>query len=272
MQRPAWAPTELDLDRPNAARMYDYFLGGSHNFAVDREVAVQAMEAWPDMPRVMQANRAFLRRAVRFMLDQGVLQFLDIGSGIPTVGNVHEVAQDAVPDARVVYVDTDPIAVAHSRAILAGDDRTAVVQADGCDPEALLADDHVRGLLDLDRPVGLLMVAVLHFVPDERDLPGILARYRSRLAPGSGLAITHASTEGSPARAPVQELYRRTPTPIQLRSRAAITGLFAGFELVEPGVVFLPQWRPEYPEDVDEHPEWVSGFGGVGLTPPARRT
>ena len=265
MERPAWAPAELDLDRPNAARMYDYFLGGSHNFAVDREVAVQAIEAWPDMPRVMQANRAFLRRAVRFMLDQGIRQFLDIGSGIPTVGNVHEVAQDAAPDARVVYVDTDPIAVAHSRAILAGNDRTAVVQADGCNPDALLADDHVRGLIDLDQPVGLLMVAVLHFVPDDRDPPGILARYRSRLAPGSGLTITHASTEGSPARAPVEELYRRTPTPIQLRGRAAITGLFAGFDLVEPGVVYLPEWRPEHPEDVDEHPEWVSGFGGVGL-------
>jgi len=265
VERPAWAPAGLDVDRPNAARMYDYFLGGSHNFAIDREVAAQAMEAWPDMPRVMQANRAFLRRAVRYLVDQGIRQFLDVGSGIPTVGNVHEVAQDAAGDARVVYVDTDPIAVAHSRAILAGDDRTAVVQADGSDPDALLTDDQVRGLIDLDRPVGLLMVAVLHFVPDERDPPGILARYRSRLVPGSGLAITHASTEGSTARGPVEELYRRTPTPIQLRSRAAITGLFAGFELVEPGVVYLPQWRPEYPEDIDEHPEWVSGFGGVGL-------
>ena len=134
MERPAWAPAELDLDRPNAARMYDYYLGGSHNFAVDRELAGQVLEAWPDMPRAAQANRAFLRRAVRFLAAQGIRQFLDIGSGIPTVGNVHEVAQAAAPDARVVYVDTDPVAVAHSRAILAGDPQTAVVQADGRDP------------------------------------------------------------------------------------------------------------------------------------------
>ena len=139
MERPAWAPAELDLDRPNAARMYDYYLGGSHNFAVDRELAGRVLEAWPDMPRAAQANRAFLRRAVRFLADQGVRQFLDIGSGIPTVGNVHEVAQAAAPDARVVYVDTDPVAVAHSRAILAGDPQTAVVQADGRDPVGLLA-------------------------------------------------------------------------------------------------------------------------------------
>ena len=131
MERPAWAPAELDLDRPNAARMYDYYLGGSHNFAVDRELAGKVLEAWPDMPRAAQANRAFLRRAVRFLADQGVRQFLDIGSGIPTVGNVHEVAKAAAADARVVYVDTDPVAVAHSRAILARDERTTVVQADG---------------------------------------------------------------------------------------------------------------------------------------------
>ena len=138
MERPAWAPAELDLDRPNAARMYDYYLGGSHNFAVDRELAGRVLEAWPDMPRAAQANRAFLRRAVRFLAERGVRQFLDIGSGIPTVGNVHEVAQAAAPDARVVYVDTDPVAVAHSRAILAGDAQTAVVQADGRDPAGLL--------------------------------------------------------------------------------------------------------------------------------------
>lgn len=217
------------------------------------------------MPRVMQANRAFLRRAVRFLLGQGIRQFLDIGSGIPTVGNVHEVALETAPDARVVYVDTDPIAVTHSRAILAGDERTVVVHADGRDPEALLASPEVTGLLDLGRPVGLLMVALLHFVPDGQDPAGILARYRSLLASGSYLALTHASTEGSPDRAPVQELYRRTPTPIQLRSRAGITRLFAGFELVEPGVVYLPEWRPEYPEDAEQDPRWVSGFCGVGL-------
>ena len=265
METPSWVPAGLDLDRPNAARMYDYYLGGSHNFAVDREAAIRAIEAWPDMPRVMQANRAFLRRAVRYLAGQGVRQFLDIGSGIPTVGNVHEVARAAAPEARVLYVDTDPIAVTHSRAILASDEYTAVVQADGREPEALLADGHLQGLFDLGQPVGLLMVALLHFVPDDQDPLGILARYRSLLAPGSYLVISHASTEGSPDRAPVQELYRWTPTPIQLRSRAEITRFFAGFELVEPGVVYLPEWRPEDPEDAEEDPRWVSGFCGVGL-------
>ena len=265
MERPAWAPAELDLDRPNAARMYDYYLGGSHNFAVDREIAVRAIETWPDMPRVMQANRAFLRRAVRYLVGQGVRQFLDIGSGIPTVGNVHEVAREAAPDVRVVYVDTDPIAVTHSRAILADDPHTVVVEADGRQPEALLALPEVTGLLNLDEPVGLLMVALLHFIPDEQDPYGILARYRLLLAPGSYLAVSHASVEGTSDRSAAQELYRRTPTPIHFRGRAEVTRLFDGFELVEPSVVYLPEWRPEYPEDVDEHPEWVSGFCGVGL-------
>jgi hypothetical protein len=266
VERPAWAPAELDLDRPNAARMYDYYLGGSHNFSVDRQVAVQAVEAWPDMPRVMQANRAFLRRAVRFLVSQGIRQFLDIGSGIPTVGNVHEVAHAADPDVRVVYVDTDPIAVAHSRAILAGDERTAVVEADGRKPETLLADPGVRGLLDLDQPVGLLMVALLHFVPDDDDPAGVVARYRSALAPGSYLALTHASADGRPDYAlQVRELYRRTPTPLRLRNRAEFEALLAGWDPVEPGVVFVPAWRPEYPEDVDEDPGWTNTYGAVGL-------
>jgi S-adenosyl methyltransferase len=264
VERPAWAPAELDLDRPNAARMYDYYLGGSHNFAVDRELAGKVLEAWPDMPRAAQANRAFLRRAVRFLVGEGVRQFLDIGSGIPTVGNVHEVARAAAPDARVVYVDTDPVAVAHSRAILAGDERTAVVEADGRDPAAVLAHPDVNSLLDLSRPVGLLMVALLHFVPDEGNPRGILAGYAARLAPGSWLVVSHGSTDTAPGVATMEKLYERTSSPIQMRSRSELERLLVDVDLVGPGVEFLPAWRPDHPDDVGDDPSWASGYGAVG--------
>ena len=265
MERPAWAPAELDLDRPNAARMYDYYLGGSHNFAVDRELAGKVLEAWPDMPRAAQANRAFLRRAVRFLVKAGVRQFLDIGSGIPTVGNVHEVARAAAPDARVVYVDTDPVAVAHSRAILAGDEQTGVVQADGRDPAALLAHPGVTGLLDLTRPVGLLMVALLHFVLDEVDPRGILAGYAAGLAPGSWLVVSHGSTDTAPdAASTMEKLYERTTTPLQARSRSELETLLADVDLVEPGIEFLPAWRPDHPDDAGTDPSWAGAYGAVG--------
>ncbi len=264
MERPAWAPAELDLDRPNAARMYDYYLGGSHNFAVDRELAAKVLEAWPDMPRAAQANRAFLRRAVRFLAEQGIRQFLDIGSGIPTVGNVHEVAREAAPGARIVYVDTDPVAVTHSRALLAGDELTTVVEADGRDPAALLADSGVTGLLDLTEPVGLLMVALLHFVPDTQDPRDILAGYAGRLAPGSWLVVSHGSTDTAPGVATMETLYRQTSTPIQMRSRAEVAALLADVDLVEPGVEFLPGWRPDHPDDIGGDVTWASGYGAVG--------
>jgi hypothetical protein len=264
VERPAWAPAELDLDRPNAARMYDYYLGGSHNFAVDRELAAKVLEAWPDMPRAAQANRAFLRRAVRFLAGQGIRQFLDIGSGIPTVGNVHEVAQAAAPGAKVVYVDTDPVAVAHSRAILAGDELTAVVEADGRQPEALLAQPGVTGLLDLTEPVGLLLVALLHFVRDEQDPHDILTRYAAALPAGSWVVVSHGSTDTAPGVATMETLYEKTATPIQMRSRSELAALLADVDLVEPGVEFLPAWRPDHPDDVGGDATWASGYGAVG--------
>src|SRR4051795_1519027 len=149
MHRPSWVPAEVDLSRPSAARVYDYYLGGSHNLAVDRRMAREAISLWPDLPAIMQANRAFLRRAVRYLVERGTTQFLDIGSGIPTVGNVHEAAQQARAGARVVYVDSDPVAVAHSRAILAGDERTAVVHADLREADGLLADPLLAKTIDL---------------------------------------------------------------------------------------------------------------------------
>lgn len=264
--RPAWAPVEIALDRPSPARMYDYYLGGSHNFAADRAAAEQAMALWPDLPLIMQANRAFLRRAVQFLVGQGIDQFLDIGSGIPTVGNVHEVAQRANPAAHVVYVDVDPVAVAHGRAILAGNERAAAISGDARRPAEILGQPDVRRLLDPRRPLGLLLVAVLHFIPDIDEITRLVGEFRAALAPGSFVAISHASHEGRPRESREHEaLYRRTPMPMTMRSHAEIAACFDGFDLVAPGLVYLPLWRPEGPDDLFlDRPERCTGFAGVG--------
>ncbi len=269
MDRPTWAPGDIALNRPSAARMYDYYLGGAHNFAVDRQAADQALALWPELPLIMQANRAFLRRAVQFLVARGIDQFLDIGSGIPTVGNVHEIALAANPAARVVYVDIDPVAVAHSRAILRDDPRVAVVQADARRPGAILAHPDVQRLLDRDRPLAVLLVALLHFIPDDAEARGLVRQLRDALAPGSYLALSHASTEGMPQESREHErLYNRTPTPMRMRSRAEIARFFEGFDLVEPGVVYIPLWRPEGPDDLFlEAPERCTGFAGVARKP-----
>ncbi len=250
-------PGVVDDSTPNASRVYDYYLGGSHNFAVDREMGDEAIAMWPDLPLVMRANRAFLRRAVRYCAAQGVRQFLDLGSGIPTAGNVHDVAQQAVPGARVVYVDSDPVAVAHSRRLLEGNPDAAVVEADLSTP----AD-----VLDFEEPVAVMMIAVLHFVADSDDPCGIIDTYRNAFCPGSFLALSHATHEGQPAQAASHEnLYRRrTTTPMSMRSRDEVTALFTGFELVDPGVVYLTQWRPESSDEATEHPERFPGLAGVG--------
>ncbi|WP_329790969.1 SAM-dependent methyltransferase [Lentzea sp. DG1S-22] len=259
------APGGVDLTRPSAARVYDYYLGGAHNFAVDREMAERAIGLWPDLPQIMQANRAFLRRAVQFCVDAGIRQFLDLGSGIPTVGNVHEVAQNLAPDARIVYVDNDPVAAAYSENILRGNDRTAVVQADLRRPDQVLDHPAVRSLLDFDEPVAVMMVAVLHFVPDSDDPAGIIARYREVMAPGSYLVLSHASQDGQPGQADShQDLYRRTATPMTMRSKSQVAALLEDFDVVEPGIVFFPQWRPLSPEDVDDNPERFTGLAAVG--------
>ena len=265
MERPSWAPEDVDVDRPSAARVYDYFLGGAHNFAVDRQLADAIAGMTPNIGDTMRANRAFLRRVVRFLTDQGIGQFLDVGSGIPTVGNVHEVAQQSDPQARVVYVDNDPVAVSHSRAILAGDPRSAVVQADARDTDRILGDPQTRRLLDLDRPVAVLVLGVLHFVPDADDPAGVVARLRDAVAPGSHVALVNVTYEDQPPEViEAQKLSGRTGTPIFLRSRAELLAQFDGLSLVEPGLVHLPLWRPDSPLDVDEHPERFGALAGVG--------
>ncbi|MER7519497.1 SAM-dependent methyltransferase [Streptomyces sp. NPDC126499] len=267
MERPAWAPPGIDISVPSVSRMYDFYLGGSHNFEVDREAARKAMEFLPGLPKIMQANRAFMRRAVRHAVAEGVTQFLDIGSGIPTFGNVHEVAQAASDRARVVYVDHDPVAVAHSRAVLDGDDRSGVVAADLRKPREILHSPEVGELLDLDRPVALLLVAVLHFLEDADEPYEAVAELLDALAPGSLLVLTHASYEGIPV--PPERaggavgVYRDIRNPLVMRSREEVTRFFDGTELVAPGVVPMPRWRPDHPDE-EEDPFAFSGFAGVG--------
>ncbi|MFG2650340.1 SAM-dependent methyltransferase [Streptomyces sp. NPDC048436] len=269
MERPAWAPQGIDITMPSVSRIYDYYLGGSHNFEVDREAARRAMEFMPGLPKIMQANRAFMRRAVRFCVSEGITQFLDIGSGIPTFGNVHEVAQQASPDARVVYVDHDPVAVAHSRAVLGDNEKATVVTADLRTPQDILGSPEVKGLLDLDRPVAVLLVAVLHFVEDAYDPYTAVAELRDASAPGSVIALTHASYEGMPI--PAEQagqavgVYKDIRNPLIMRSREEIARFFEGYDMVEPGLVPMPHWRPDTTPE-EEDPYTFSGFAGVGRT------
>ncbi|WP_320774543.1 SAM-dependent methyltransferase [Streptomyces sp. CRN 30] len=267
MERPAWAPRSIDISVPSVSRIYDFYLGGSHNFEVDRQAARRAMEFMPGLPKVMQANRAFMRRAVRFAAAEGIDQFLDVGSGIPTFGNVHEVARRARPGSRVVYVDHDPVAVAHSQAVLADDADADVVAADLLKPRDILASPQVERLIDLNRPVALLLIAILHFVDDTEDPYRAVAELSRALAPGSVLVLTHAAYEGiplPPERAGgAVDVYKDIRNPLIMRTRDEIARFFEGYDMVEPGLVPMARWRPEgAPEDED--PYAFSGFAGVG--------
>jgi SAM-dependent methyltransferase len=265
MGRPYWAPESIDIERPSVARMYDYYLGGSHNFAVDRAAAQQMISLVPEAPLMAQANRAFMRRTVRFLVDAGIRQFLDIGSGIPTVGNVHEIAQQRTPDARVVYVDIDPVAAAHSRQLLSGNDRATAIQEDLRRPTEILAHPQVRELIDFTEPVALMIVAVMHFVPDADDPAGIVKTLRDALPAGSYLVLSQASHDGREAeeRADAEDVYRRTDSPLFVRGRTDVLRFFDGFTLVEPGLVWVPQWRPDSPDGTEDAHRAVF-LGGVG--------
>lgn len=265
MERPSWAPDGIDLTRPSAARVYDYFLGGAHNFAVDRALAERVVRITPDVGHTMRANRAFLRRAVRCLASAGIRQFLDIGSGIPTVGNVHEVAQEACPDARVVYIDVDPVAVTHSRAMLRGSRGAAMRRGDLREPAAILEAARETGLIDFAEPVGLLLLGVVHFLPDSDDPAGIVARLREAVVAGSYLALSHVTYEGQPRESLTAfSLSRHTSAELVLRSRAEIAAYFDGFDVVEPGVVHIPLWRPDHQGPAQQHPERIGAFAGVG--------
>lgn len=270
-QRPVWAPDDVDIETPSAARMYDYFLGGSHNFAADRTLAEEYIKVLPDMPQIARAQRRVVHRMIRYLTSIGVAQFLDLGSGIPTAGNVHEIAQVANPKARVVYVDSDAVAVTHSRSILADAPNAAVLRADLRDPESVLADPVVTDLLDFSEPVAVLMVAVLHFVADEDDPASVVAAYRDATAPGSHLAITHATSDYKPELARRAEaVYTRASHQIHYRSKQQIADMLAGYELVEPGLADMIHWRPDPDTGADPLGGDVrrySGYAALGRKP-----
>jgi hypothetical protein len=251
--RPDWVPPGVDTRRANVARIYDYWLGGTHNFLADQDVGRAIVAVEPKMREIARANRAFLGRAVRLLAGAGISQFLDLGSGIPTSGNVHEIAQQADPRARVAYVDVDPVAIAHSKAILAGNDQAVIVEADLREPEKILGHDAVGRLIDFSRPVGLIVLAVLQFISDDADPWQIMATLRDALAPGSYLVLGHATDEGSKQKVmqAAETVYNRSvTTQIHLRSRAEILRLFDGYDLLEPGLVYTSMWRPASPADV----------------------
>jgi S-adenosyl methyltransferase len=259
-----WRDAGVDPTKPNIARVYDYWVGGRHNLVADRELgeAMATLDPW--IPAACKANRAFLGRAVRFLAAQGIRQFLDIGSGLPTAGNVHEVAQSAAQDSRVVYIDRDPVAVAMGRKLLAGNDRAAVLQADIRDLDAILADPEVGRLIDFSEPVAIMLVAILHFVLDAGEPYRIVQRLRDVAVPGSYLVLSHVTSQDNEVLAAAAErIYNSRAADGQARSREQIAGFFGDWELAEPGLVYAPQWRPDSPDDVPGDPERYWFLAGV---------
>ena len=238
----------IDTTTPNVARIYDYLLGGKDNFAADRAAANQLIAAIPDVAAIARDNRSFLGRVVRYLAMQaGIRQFLDLGSGLPTQANVHELAQGVAPDVRVVYVDDDPVVASHGRAVLASRDRVAMALADLRDPASVRQHPDVAGLLDWTQPIAVLCTSTLHFVADEDEPHTIIAGYRDHMAPGSYLAITHGTMEEDPARErdKAAGVYRQASAQLHVRPLADVRRFFDGFELVEPGLVWITEWRPE---------------------------
>ncbi len=261
------APFGIDTTVPSTARMYDWWLGGHDNFAADRAAALAVSEAAPEAQLMAVENRKFLRRAVRYLVaEAGITQFLDIGTGLPTQGNVHQVAQGINPAARVVYVDNDPMVLAHSRALKTGGN-TVVIEADLWDPRVILDHPGTRKLIDFSQPLAVLLAAVLHFISDDDDDPSaIVGAIRDVLQPGSYLVLSHVAGDirrESAANAAVH--YKKVTSGATLRGREEISRFFAVLELIDPGLVQVPHWRPDGPEPADASKVWI--LGGVGRKP-----
>jgi hypothetical protein len=251
----------------NPARYWDYLLGGYYNFEIDRKVADRVMQVSPDIRFGALANRSFLRRAVRFMGNQGVTQFLDLGSGLPTVGPVHEIAHGMNPNSRTVYADNDPIAITHSQSILAGDPKVLVIEEDIQNIGKIFENKGVKQLIDFHQPIGVLLVAVLHFIKDDAIADEILYIIRSRMASGSYIVISHFTLDGAPGlmMEQLRSISSVSHNPTKPRSLVEITRFFYGFDLVEPGVVRLPLWHSEGKDEIlVEEPERALGYCGVG--------
>ncbi|MCF3135804.1 SAM-dependent methyltransferase [Streptomyces olivochromogenes] len=263
------AAIRIDTSRPHPARMYDWYLGGKDNYPVDEEMGRQMLALDPRVPVMARVNRAFMHRATRWLAGQGVRQFLDIGTGIPTEPNLHQVAQEVAPDARIVYCDNDPIVLAHAAALLRGTPQgvTEYLEADVRNPGAILKG--AKQVLNLDRPVALSLVALLHFVPDEDGAHELVGRLLSELPSGSYLMMTHATADFTPEEsAAATEKLRAAGVTLALRSRAEFTRFFGGLDLIEPGVEVVHKWHPELGEPVPGQDDGViPGYGAVGRKP-----
>ena len=261
----------FDSRTPNAARIYDYLLGGKDNFAADRQAATQLLQVLPHSARACRDNRAFLQRSVRFLASAGVRQFLDIGTGLPTMGAVHEVAQEIAPRCRVAYVDNDPVVLTHARALLATHPGVIVAPGDLTDPQAIVGSQAICAHLDLTRPVAVLLVAVLHFVDDAHHPDKIVQDLADALAPGSYLAVTHVTADHVSKQASVtaQGVYGAASAAVTPRTRAEVTRFFNGLELIKPGVVDITSWHPEIPPSLPAGglPSPTYLYGGVAKKP-----
>ncbi|MBN1660572.1 MAG: SAM-dependent methyltransferase [Anaerolineae bacterium] len=265
MDERAWVPAGVSLDRPNPARIYDYMLGGYHNFQPDREMSDTMEKLFPEVRLAARVNRAFLRRAVTFLVEEGCDQFLDLGSGIPTVGNVHEVAQALNPDAHVVYVDIDPVAVAHSLAMLVDNPRATAIRADVRQAEEIVTHPDVQRLLDLTKPLGVLIVGMLHYLLDDGEAQAAVRTFRTAAAPGSYLAISHTTPRVYPPEMAetVADIVRRS-TRVRHRAPEDVLVFFGDWPLVPPGLVLGPLWRPESARDpLLNEPELAWTISGV---------
>ncbi|MER6459172.1 SAM-dependent methyltransferase [Streptomyces sp. NPDC001288] len=255
-------PVEIDTSKPHPARIYDYLLGGKDNYEVDRQAGDQLAAVAPEVWISVRANRGFLQRAVRHVIDSGVRQILDVGTGLPTSPNVHEIAQEAEADVRVAYVDNDPIVKAHADALLNRAGTTSIVLADLRDPKSVVEHPEVRRIIDFDQPVALFLVAILHFIRDAEEPERIVATLRDALPAGSFLVLSHA-TDDFAERSAAQAIYNNATASMNLRPRARVERFFEGFELVEPGLVQVPFWRPD--STPPEGSAQIGFYGAVGV-------
>jgi hypothetical protein len=261
---------QIDTSRPHPARMYDYYLGGKDNYEVDREAAQRVIDLFPDAIPGARANRAFMRRAVRFLAQSGIRQIIDIGTGIPTSPNSHQVAREVDPDVRVVYVDNDPIVAAHAGAHLLNVGNTGFLLADLRNPEHILKHPTIRDLIDFDQPVGLMLVAILHFLRDDEDPAGLLTAYYDALPAGSHLVLSHVTADFHPPETgagKAGDVYRQSKATATVtgRSHGEVKALFGDLDLVAPGLVQVPLWRPDGPAPTDRELARVGIYGGVGI-------
>jgi SAM-dependent methyltransferase len=259
---------DLRMDVPHSARVYDYLIGGKTNFEADRVAAHASVEAWPSLPISMRTTREFMQRLVRILTaDYGMRQFLDIGTGIPTSPNVHEIAQAIAPEARVAYVDNDPIVLTHARALMSStpEGRTCYIDADFRDPESIIENLKLKDVIDFSRPVALSLIAIVHFVLDQDDPQGIVRRFMDALAPGSFLALTVFTGDTDPVGVGgVSREYNARGIPLQVRDKAETEAFFKGYELLDPGVTLVHHWRPDA-DAASIRDEDIAMYAGVAV-------